>query len=320
MLKEYINTEGLDNTVTHLATEQRNPNTENIADVSVEEMLYMINREDATVADKVKEAVPQIAKAVDLLVERMSKGGRLVYMAAGTSARLGFMDAAECPPTYGVELDKVTCLMAGGRGCVFQAQELMEDSTTAAVTDLKEFGLTPLDTVVAAAASGRTPYCVAGLKYAKEIGAGAVSIACNLNSEMGKYADVAIELNTGAESIMGSTRMKAGTAQKMTMNMMSTAVMVRLNRTYGNILLPNKEGNTKFNNRTLRYLAEALNNPDLAYAKSILEKANGSARCAIVMEVTGADFATAKEASDYGDGDLKKTMARARELVAEKNK
>jgi len=315
----YINTEGLDNRVTNLGTEQRNPNTVEIANVSTAEMLRMINREDATVAEKVADAIDKIAEAVELIAHRMSMGGRLVYVGAGTSARLAFMDAAECPPTYYVHPEDVTCIMAGGRDCVFRANEMLEDSEDDAVRDLKKYGLAPMDTVVACAASGRTPYCIGALKYAASIGAGHVSMACNLNSEMGKFAEVAIEMDTGAEAIMGSTRMKAGTAQKMAMNMLSTGVMIRLGRTYGNVLLRLPARNSKLSNRDLRYFAEAVGTNDLAYAKDCLKKAHGSSLCAAIMENLNVDYETALQAATIAQGRVHLAFRLAKQIFEEKH-
>ena len=305
---QYLHPELIDQSIMKLGTEQRNDATTDIADVSVEEMLRMLNREDETVPHRVAEAIPQIAKAVELIVPRMEKGGRMVYMAAGTSGRLAFMDAAECPPTYYVKEDAVTCLMAGGRECVFRANEQLEDSEADAKRDLIAFGLTPLDTVIAAAASGRTPYGIGGLKYAAEIGAGRVSIACNNPSLMGTFAEVAIDMDTGAEAIMGSTRMKAGSAQKLAMNMLSTAVMIRLGRTYKNLIIEGKALNSKGSNRSPRVFAEAIGNPDLAYAVQKLNESDQCVRCALLREVTGCDLPTAQKACAECEGSIRKAF------------
>lgn len=313
---KYINTGRLDQSIMYLSTEQRNEASIGIDRMPVEEMLRIINNEDKSVPDKVAEAIPAIAEAIRMIVPRMREGGRMVYCAAGTSARIGFMDAAECPPTYYTEEDTVSCLMAGGRDCVFHAKEVMEDSEEDAKRDLIAFGLTSKDTVVAAAASGRTPYGVGALKYAKEIGAGRVCIACNKPSRLGEYAEVAIEMNTGAEVITGSTRMKAGTAQKLVMNMLSTGIMVQLGRTYDNLIIEGEATNSKGSNRHPRMFAEAIGNPDLDYACKRLDEANWCVRCALLKELTGCDQETAHWACTNCGGNVKVALR----MVQEKGK
>jgi len=288
----------LDPSVAGLLIEQRNRDTIGIDQQDSETIARWINREDKKVAYCVEEVLPQVGKAIDLLYERMKDGGRMIYVGAGTSARLGYMDAAECPPTYGVDHDTVIVLMAGGRECVFRAQEQMEDVEENAVKDLKAVQLGPQDTVVAATASGRTPYCMAALRYAAEVGAGRIAIACNPGSEVGRNAEVAIEPDTGAEVVMGSTRMKAGTAQKMVMNMLSTGVMIRLGRTYDNLLLGGKRNNSKVTTRRVRVLAEAIGNPDLDYSRGLMEKARGNSRIAFFMEKYGVTYERAAEVYD----------------------
>lgn len=279
-----------------LHTEQRNMDTIAIADVSTLEMVEMINREDQTVAMAVKAVLKDVAAAIDLIAPKISKGGRAVYVGAGTSARIGFMDAAECPPTYGVPAETFGCLMAGGREAVFSPKENREDDVELAVKDLKEYGLTELDTVIAAAASGRTPYCVSALDYARSIGAGAVAIACNPGSIMGAHADVAIEPDTGAEVILGSTRMKAGTAQKMIMNMISTGVMVRCGRTFSNLMVCMKANNVKIRNRMIRLFKEASGCQDEEHILKILEEANNELDVALLMEKSSRSAEEARKA------------------------
>lgn len=299
----------IDKSVSCLHTEQRNMDTVGIDKQDTETIVRWINREDKKVAYCVEEDIPQIAKAIDLLYERMKDGGRLVYAGAGTSARIAFMDAAECPPTYKTDHNTVITVMAGGRDCVFLAKEHMEDEENSARKDLGDIELSPKDTVVAATASGRTPYCVAALKYAEEVGAGRISIACNPNSEVGKHADVAIEIDTGAEVIMGSTRMKAGTAQKFVMNMLSTGVMIRLGRTYDNLLLGYEASNSKISDRHIRMYAEAIGNPDLCHAKEQLEKAHGNMRIAFFMEMYGVSYERGREIIEQTGGNIKKSLS-----------
>lgn len=303
--------------IAQLGTEQRNPNTVNIDRVSTEEMLRMINDEDATVPGKVRAAIPQIAAAIELIFPRLEQGGRVVYVGSGTSARIGFVDAAECPPSYHVQPGVFNCLMAGGKECVFRAKEEMEDFAENAKQDLKAFGLTEKDTVVALAASGRTPYSIGALQYAAEIGAGRVSVACNLQSEVGRFAEVAIEMDTGAEVIMGSTRMKAASAQKLVLSMLSTGLMIRQGRTYSNLMVTPRPGNSKVSDRSARRFAEAVGNPDLDYAKSKLDEAEGCVRCAIVRELTGCALSVAQKACDCCDGRIKLAIRLAEEASAD---
>lgn len=279
-----------------LHTEQRNHETKEISSASTREMLEMINREDQKVAGCVYQVLDAVADAVDSIVPKMRKGGRIVYVGAGTSGRLGYMDAAECPPTYGVASDTVSCVMAGGRDAVFSAREGVEDCPDQAVADLKEHGLTALDTVIAISASGRTPYCVGALDYAREIGAGAIAVACNPGSVMGRHADIKIEPDTGCEVIMGSTRMKAGTAQKMILNMISTSVMVRLGRTCSNLMVCLHCKNEKISNRIVRLFQEATGCKDAQHANDMILRAQGDTAVAVLMERTGCSYEDAAQA------------------------
>ncbi|MBE6696060.1 MAG: N-acetylmuramic acid 6-phosphate etherase [Ruminococcaceae bacterium] len=299
----------IDKSVAYLHTEQRNIDTIGIDKQDTETIVRWINREDKKVAYCVEKAIPQISNAIDLLYERMKDGGRLVYAGAGTSARIAYMDAAECPPTYKTDYETVITVMAGGRDCVFRANEHLEDEAESARKDLRDVKLCEKDTVVAATASGRTPYCVAALKYAEEVGAGRISIACNPDSEVGKNADVAIEIDTGAEAIMGSTRMKAGTAQKFVMNMLSTGVMIRLGHTYDNLLLGYEASNSKVSDRHIRMYAEAVGNPDLSHAKEQLEKAHGNMRIAFFMEMYGVNYEKGREVIEQTGGNIKKALS-----------
>src|SRR5690554_2061163 len=264
------------NNTAKLNTEQPNLNTRDIDLLNTEQILKKINYLDQQVPYKVAEVIPQIVLAVDLVVEHFQKGGRLVYIGAGTSGRLGYMDAAECPPTFGVSLDRVTCVMAGGRNAVFNASEGTEDSGTSAVEDLKAFGLTACDILMAVSASGRTPYCIAALEYAKSIGAGRLSLSCNTESLMSNYSQVAIEVDTGEEAIMGSTRMKAGTAQKLVMNMISTASMIKTGKVYSHFMVGTQALNRKLDNRITRIFMQATGNFKEDYAKKILMEAEGN--------------------------------------------
>lgn len=228
-----------------LDTEQVNENTKNIDNLSTIDMITTINNEDKKVALEVEKVIPCIAKAVDETYNRIKLGGRLIYIGAGTSGRLGVLDASECPPTYGVDFELVQGIMAGGRDAMFKAKEGAEDSKELAVEDLKAINLTKNDMVIGLAASGRTPYVIGGLEYAKEIGAGTGSVSCVQNSEVSNVAEFAIEVVVGAEVVTGSTRMKSGTAQKMVLNMISTGVMIKLGKVYGNLMIDVRPTNEK---------------------------------------------------------------------------
>lgn len=228
-----------------LDTEKINENTKNIDNLSTIDMLTMINNEDKKVALVVEKVIPNIAKVIDETYKRIKLGGRLIYIGAGTSGRLGVLDASECPPTYGVDFELVQGIIAGGREAMFKAKEGAEDSKELAVEDLKAINLTEKDMIIGLAASGRTPYVIGGLEYAKEIGAGTGAVSCVQNSEISKVAEYSIESVVGAEVVTGSTRMKSGTAQKMILNMISTGVMIKLGKVYGNLMIDVRPTNEK---------------------------------------------------------------------------
>lgn len=240
-----------------LTTESRNQNTLDIDKISTIEMVKKINNEDKKVAEAVERELPQIAEAIDGIVERMHKGGRLIYIGAGTSGRLGILDASECPPTYGVSEDLVQGVIAGGQEAIFRAKEGAEDSRELAVSDLKERKLTANDTVVGLAASGRTPYVIGGLQYANEIGTLTISVTCNADSAVSKEAKISIAPVVGAEVITGSTRLKSGTAQKLVLNMLSTGSMIKLGKVYGNLMVDVRSTNKKLVERAKKIVAEA---------------------------------------------------------------
>ena len=224
-----------------LTTESRNENTYDIDRVSTIEMVRKINNEDKKVAEAVEKELPQIAEAIDGIVERMHKGGRLIYIGAGTSGRLGILDASECPPTYGVSEELVQGVIAGGQEAIFRAKEGAEDSRELAIEDLKGRKLTENDTVVGLAASGRTPYVIDGLEYANEVGALTVAVTCNADSAVSKAAKILIAPVVGPEVVTGSTRLKSGTAQKLVLNMLSTGSMIKLGKVYGNLMITQKQ-------------------------------------------------------------------------------
>jgi len=232
-----------------IGTEQRNPNTMDIDLLSTEEILRKINDEDKLVAYAVEKAIPQITKLVDKIVEAFYNDGRLIYMGAGTSGRIGIVDAVECRPTYGVPDEMVQCLMAGGMQAFIKAVEGAEDSKEMAVSDLKSINLTSKDVVVGIAASGRTPYVIGGIEYAKQLGATTGCITTSPNSPLAALVDYPIEAITGAEVITGSTRMKSGTAQKMITNMISTTSMIKMGKVYSNLMIDVQATNEKLVSR-----------------------------------------------------------------------
>jgi N-acetylmuramic acid 6-phosphate etherase len=269
-----------------LETEERNPNTHNLDSLSTLEIVSVIQREDEKVALAVREAMPDIALAVDEIVSALRGGGRLFYIGAGTSGRLGVLDAAECPPTFNTAPELVQALIAGGPGAIFQAVEGAEDNPALAEVDLKDRNLSLKDVVVGLAASGRTPYVAGGLKYANGLGAATIAVVCVSDSEVARIARVAISVPVGPEVIAGSTRMKAGTAQKMVLNMLSTASMVKLGKTYGNLMVDVRASNAKLVARVHRIVREATGASEKE-ATDALNQAGGSAKIAIVMLLAG---------------------------------
>lgn len=240
-----------------LMTETRNQNTLNIDKVSTLEMVKMINNEDKKVAVAVEAELPRIAEAIDEIAIRMNKGGRLIYIGAGTSGRLGILDASECPPTYGVSEELVQGVIAGGHEAIFRAKEGAEDSKELALEDLKNKKITENDIIVGLAASGRTPYVIGGLEYANEVGAMTIAITCNAGSEVSKAAKISIAPVVGPEVVTGSTRLKSGTAQKLVLNMLSTGAMIKLGKVYGNLMVDVKATNEKLVERAKKIVCEA---------------------------------------------------------------
>jgi N-acetylmuramic acid 6-phosphate etherase len=257
-----------------MQTEARNPATEHIDRLPVPDILRLMNEEDAKVAAAVAEEIPHIAAAVEAIVGRLRAGGRLFYLGAGTSGRLGVVDASECPPTFGTDPSLVTALIAGGREAVFQAQEGAEDDEEAAFRDLDEAGFGPGDALVGIAASGRTPYVLAGLRHAKALGAAAIALTCNPDCAAAEIADIMIAPAVGPEALAGSTRLKAGTAQKLALNMLSTATMIKLGRTRGNLLSHMRITNEKLRGRAVGIICEVTGTSETEAARA-LEEAGG---------------------------------------------
>ncbi|MGB7207186.1 MAG: N-acetylmuramic acid 6-phosphate etherase [Pyrinomonadaceae bacterium] len=263
-------------------TEQENPNTAAIDTVSTLDALRLINSEDQLVALAIEKVLPEIEDATDKIVERLQNGGRLFYVGTGTSGRLGVLDASEIPPTYGVSYDLVQGVIAGGYEALYKATESSEDNPEAGIKDLQSRGLTAKDAVVGIAASGRTPYTIGAVEYAKSIGCLTVAIVCNPQSALTKAVDIAIVPVVGPEAITGSTRMKAGTAQKLVLNMISTVAMIRLGYVHGNRMTNMKSSNLKLKDRSVRILM-AETDLDESAANVLLDKAEGDLRVALVM-------------------------------------
>lgn len=283
-----------------LATEQQNEASQGIDAVSTLDMVRIINAEDAKVAVAVQAIAPAIAQAIDLIADRLHHGGRLFYMGSGTSGRLGILDAVECPPTYSTDPELVQGLIAGGYEAIFHAREGAEDSPQFGKADLESHHLTNRDAVVGLSASGRTPYVVGGLSYAHSIGAATISIDCSPHSPIAAYAQIDLCALVGPEVITGSTRMKAGTAQKMILNMLSTGTMIKLGKVYGNLMVDVKSSNQKLEERARRIVMTATGcSRDIAM--QALQQCQGQAKTAIVMiknQCSAADAATALKNAD----------------------
>lgn len=291
-----------------LGTESRNQRTAELDRMPVTELLATMNDEDQTVALAVRTALPQIAAAVEKITASLRAGGRLVYLGAGTSGRIGLLDAVECPPTFGTAPDRVVGLLSGGPGAFVLAVEGAEDNPDLAVADLDGIGLTVHDTVVGLAASGRTPYVVGGLEHARAIGAATVSVACNSDAVISRHADVAIEVPTGPEILTGSTRLKGGTAEKLVCNMLSTATMVQLGKVYGNLMVDLRATNEKLVDRARRMVAQATG-ADLDAASAALQEADGHAKTAIVMLLAGCTRAEASDRLEAAHDDVRAAAA-----------
>ena len=266
-------------------TEQANPRSRDIDRRSTLEIVTLINNEDRTVADAVERVLPQVAEAVERIVARLSNGGRLFYVGTGTSGRLGVLDASECPPTYGVPPDLVRGIIAGGFEALYKAVEAAEDDPEQAARDLDAAGVTARDAVVGISASGNTPYTLGAIRHAKAIGAAALAITSNPESRMAAAADVSIAPVVGPEVIAGSSRMKSGTAQKLILNMISTATMIRLGLVYGNLMSNLQPNNAKLVRRACAILAEetGLSSDEAA---RLFEAAGRDLRLAFVMAAT----------------------------------
>ncbi|MEU1281718.1 N-acetylmuramic acid 6-phosphate etherase [Streptomyces sp. NPDC005805] len=275
-----------------LATEAFRPELADIDRLPTAEIARIMNGEDAGVPAAVADRLPVIAAAIDATAERMARGGRLVYAGAGTAGRLGILDASECPPTFNTDPSVVVGLIAGGPAAMVTAVEGAEDSKELAASDLDGLKLTADDTVVGVSASGRTPYAIGAVEHARELGALTIGLSCNAGSALGTAAEHAIEVVTGPELLTGSTRLKAGTAQKLVLNMISTITMIRLGKTYGNLMVDVRASNDKLRARSRRIVALATGAPD-AEIEAALEATDGEVKNAILVLLAGVDAGVA---------------------------
>lgn len=293
--------------LSRLTTESANPKSARIDALDSLSIVRLINDEDRQIADAVGQAAASIASAVDVVVEVFQHGGRLVYIGAGTSGRLGILDASECPPTFNSPPEMVVGIIAGGDRAIRCAIEGAEDDPLGAQTDLERIDLTANDCVFGIATSGRTPYVLGGLQFARKIGARTVGLACNTDSEMTPLCDCLIEVVVGPEIVSGSTRMKAGTATKLVLNSVTTAAMIRIGKTYGNLMVDLRASNTKLIARSLR-LVSILTGLSSEESEQLLSKADKSVKTAIVMHHRGVDLAAAQELLRLAGGRLRQVI------------
>lgn len=293
--------------LSQMITEGRNPASQNIDELSTEAMLRVINDEDKKVALAVEAIVPQIAQVVDAITAAFSKGGRLIYCGAGTSGRLGILDASECPPTFGTPRSQVVGLIAGGHTAILQAVENAEDNVEQGSQDLKDIDFNANDVLVGIAASGRTPYVLGALAYAKQQGAFSAALTCNPNSPMSQAADVAITPVVGPEVVTGSSRMKAGTAQKLVLNMLTTGAMIRSGKVYGNLMVDVEATNQKLVQRQINIVKQATDCDD-ATAQQALNACHGHCKTAIVMVLAGLDASEAKALLKQNSGFIRNAL------------
>lgn len=295
--------ENLLQTLSTLITEQRNPNSMHVDSLSALEIVQLMNKEDKQVPLAIEKCLPQIAQAVECIVAAFQQGGRLVYIGAGTSGRLGVLDASECPPTFGVSPEMVKGIIAGGERALRHPIEGAEDSKTHAVVDLQTIQFSSKDVLVGIAASGRTPYVIGALEYAKSLGSVTVSIASNPNSAMANIVDIAIDTVVGPEVLTGSSRLKSGTAQKLVLNMLTTASMILMGKCYQNLMVDVQASNEKLKARAIRIVMQATD-CDKALAEETLKQADQNAKLAIMMILSGLDRAQAEALLEKHQGKL----------------
>ena len=295
--------ENLLQTLSTLITEQRNLNSMHVDSLSALEIVQLMNQEDKQVPLAIEKCLPQIAQAVECIVAAFQQGGRLVYIGAGTSGRLGVLDASECPPTFGVSPEMVKGIIAGGERALRHPIEGAEDSKTHAVVDLQTIHFSSKDVLVGIAASGRTPYVIGALEYAKSLGSVTVSIASNPNSAMANIVDIAIDTVVGPEVLTGSSRLKSGTAQKLVLNMLTTASMILMGKCYQNLMVDVQASNEKLKARAIRIVMQATD-CDKALAEETLKQADQNAKLAIMMILSGLDRAQAEALLEKHQGKL----------------
>ena len=295
--------ENLLQTLSTLITEQRNPNSMHVDSLSALEIVQLMNEEDKQVPLAIEKCLPQIAQAVERIVAAFQQGGRLVYIGAGTSGRLGVLDASECPPTFGVSPEMVKGIIAGGERALRHPIEGAEDSKAQAVVDLQTIQLSSKDVLVGIAASGRTPYVIGALEYAKSLGSVTVSIASNPNSAMANIVDIAIDTVVGPEVLTGSSRLKSGTAQKLVLNMLTTASMILIYKCYQNLMVDVQASNEKLKARAIHIVMQATD-CDKALAEETLKQADQNAKLAIMMILSGLDRAQAEALLEKHQGKL----------------
>ena len=295
--------ENLLQTLSTLITEQRNPNSMHVDSLSALEIVQLMNDEDKQVPLAIEKCLPQIAQAVERIVSAFQQGGRLVYIGAGTSGRLGVLDASECPPTFGVSPEMVKGIIAGGERALRHPIEGAEDSKAQAVVDLQAIQFSSKDVLVGIAASGRTPYVIGALEYAKSLGSVMVSIASNPNSAMANIVDIAIDTVVGPEVLTGSSRLKSGTAQKLVLNMLTTASMILMGKCYQNLMVDVQASNEKLKARAIRIVMQATD-CDKAIAEETLKQADQNAKLAIMMILSGLDRAQAEALLEKHQGKL----------------
>ena len=295
--------ENLLQTLSTLITEQRNPNSMHVDSLSALEIVQLMNEEDKQVPLAIEKCLPQIAQAAECIVAAFQQGGRLVYIGAGTSGRLGVLDASECPPTFGVSPEMVKGIIAGGERALRHPIEGAEDSKAQAVVDLQTIQFSSKDVLVGIAASGRTPYVIGALEYAKSLGSVTVSIASNPNSAMANIVDIAIDTVVGPEVLTGSSRLKSGTAQKLVLNMLTTASMILMGKCYQNLMVDVQASNEKLKARAIRIVMQATD-CDKALAEETLKQADQNAKLAIMMILSGLDRAQAEALLEKHQGKL----------------
>ncbi|OOF65996.1 N-acetylmuramic acid 6-phosphate etherase [Rodentibacter caecimuris] len=299
--------ENLLNSLSQLITEQRNPESMDLDQRSALDIVRLMNDEDKKVPLAIEKCLPQIAQAVEKIVVAFRQGGRLIYIGAGTSGRLGVLDASECPPTFGVCEEMVKGIIAGGEKALRNPIEGAEDDLNGAIKDLQGISFSSKDILVGIAASGRTPYVIGGLNYAKQLGAYTVSIASNPNSVMAQIADIAIETIVGPEVLTGSSRLKSGTAQKLVLNMMTTASMVLLGKCYQNLMVDVKVSNEKLQSRAVRIVMQATQ-CSVEQAKAALVASDNHSKLAILMLLSGLDKQNARLLLERNEGLLKNVL------------